>query len=60
MVDVDTIEVKRFVNEKGEDQEDSRYITWKIPDDPNGVLLGFRFRIWRDDAVPLFDLPIFC
>jgi hypothetical protein len=47
IVDLNTIEVGRYIA-NGTDHEDSRVINWKIPDEPNGALLGFRFKIYRE------------
>uniref|UniRef100_A0AC34GWW9 Receptor protein-tyrosine kinase n=1 Tax=Panagrolaimus sp. ES5 TaxID=591445 RepID=A0AC34GWW9_9BILA len=52
IIDLRTIKVFPYIV-NGTEQGDSRIITWKIPDDPNGAILGFRYKIWREnDEMP--------
>uniref|UniRef100_A0A914Q0P6 Fibronectin type-III domain-containing protein n=1 Tax=Panagrolaimus davidi TaxID=227884 RepID=A0A914Q0P6_9BILA len=44
IVDLNTINVLPYLI-NGTEQEDSRIINWKIPENPNGAILGFRYKI---------------
>uniref|UniRef100_A0AC35G3P7 Fibronectin type-III domain-containing protein n=1 Tax=Panagrolaimus sp. PS1159 TaxID=55785 RepID=A0AC35G3P7_9BILA len=44
IIDLNTIKVYPYLI-NGTEQEDSRIISWKIPENPNGAILGFRYKI---------------
>uniref|UniRef100_A0A914Z837 Fibronectin type-III domain-containing protein n=1 Tax=Panagrolaimus superbus TaxID=310955 RepID=A0A914Z837_9BILA len=46
IIDLNSIKVFPYIV-NGTEQGDSRVISLKIPADPNGVILGFKFKIWR-------------
>uniref|UniRef100_A0AC34Q5S6 Receptor protein-tyrosine kinase n=1 Tax=Panagrolaimus sp. JU765 TaxID=591449 RepID=A0AC34Q5S6_9BILA len=53
LIDPKTVVVEENYSEN-RSRLDSRRITWKFPSDPNGMLLGFRVKVWQDGG----DTPI--